>query len=325
MRLTRPRKVPRGGRGAGTLRAVTDLPPAVRDDFSLGVRDDEPPTTAALRRVLDGAAQVVVVEASPDEVDAPDAARTVVSGAGLAELVRLLAIVDGGTGDRCRCPGWPTILVRDASGRDLAQWTLHHQTGLRGVGDSDADLRDGPALTDWLATRGLTGSRETQQLLAEYEAQEEFRRAAWVRAAPPGLTEVAEAASRQEDDAEERLADLAARRYPDPAERITLLLAWAGFPAHAPPVPGGGTPWYELAPERLLLAESAESIFEALASAPPTAAQLDGAADLFTTLVWKKKRPDPPELLRAALIAHVSATGTDGMRSRMRHGYGRAG
>ncbi|WP_191839865.1 hypothetical protein [Catellatospora chokoriensis] len=230
---------------------MTDLSRA-RDDFSLGVPDDAAPTTAALRQVLDGAAQVVVVEASPDEVDAPDAARITVSGEGIAELARLLAVVDGGTGDRCRCPGWPTILVRDALGRDVAQWTLHHQTGLRGVGDGDADLRDGAALADWLAARGLTGSHETQQLLAEYEAQEEHRRVAWVRAAPPGLTEAAEAASRQDDDAEERLADLAARLYPDPAERIALLLAWAGFPAHAPPVPGGGTPWYELAPERLL-------------------------------------------------------------------------
>ncbi|WP_155389445.1 hypothetical protein [Catellatospora paridis] len=303
---------------------MTDFPPAVRADFSLGVRDDEPPTTAALRQVLDGAAQVVVVEASPDEVDAPDAARIELSGEGIAELARLLAVVDGGTGDRCRCPGWPTILVRDASGRDIAQWTLHHQTGLRGVGDGDADLRDGPALSDWLAARGLTGSRETQQLLAEYEAQEEHRRVAWVRAAPPGLTEVAEAASRREDDGEERLAELAVRRYPDPAERIALLLAWAGFPAHAPPVPGGGTPAYELAPEQMLLSEPAESIFEVLAAAP-TAAQLDGAADLFTALSWKKKRPDPPEPLRAVLIAHVSATGTDEMRSRMRHGYGRPG
>lgn len=295
----------------------------LRDDFSLGIPDGEAPTTTALRRVLGDAAQVVIVEAAPDELGDPGAARTVLSGGEIAELARLLAIVDGGTGDRCRCPGWPTVLVRDATGRDIAQWTLHHQTGLRGVGGCDADLRDGPALTDWLADRGLTGSREARQLLAEYEAQEEHRRVEWVRAAPPGLAEAAEAVSQREDDAEERLAELVAARFPDAAERIALLLAWAGFPAHAPPVPGGGTPWYELAPERMLLRESSESIFEVLASAPPTPAQLDGAAQLFTAMEWKR-RPHPPEPLRSALIAHVAATGTDAMKTRMSWGYGRA-
>ncbi|WP_203698311.1 hypothetical protein [Catellatospora coxensis] len=296
-----------------------------RDDFSLGIRDDEPPTTAALRRILGEAAEVVIVEASPYNLDKPDAERITVSGAEIGELAELLAIVDGGTGDRCRCLGSPTILVRDAAGRDIAQWTLHHQTGLRGIGDSDADLRDGPALTDWLAEHGLTGPREIQRMLAEYAAQEEVRRVAWVRAAPPGLTEAAEAASRREDDdAEERLAELTAVRFPDAAERIAVLLAWAGFTPHAPPVPGGGTPWHELAPRRMLLQEPAEAIFEVLAAAPPTPAQLDGAAELFTDLDWKG-RPDPPEPLRSVLIAHVTATGTDPMRTRMGWGYGRAG
>lgn len=293
-----------------------------RDDFSLGIRDDEAPTTAALRRVLSEAAEVVIVATSPQKAHEPDAARISLSGAEIGELAELLTIVDGGTGDRCRCLGSPTILVRDAAGQDIAQWTLHHQTGLRGVGDCDADLRDGPALTDWLAEHGLTRPREIEQMLAEYEAQEEYRRVAWVRAAPPGLTEAAEATSQREDDAEERLAELTAVRFPDAAQRIAVLLAWAGFTPHAPPVPGGGTPWYELAPRRMLLQESVESIFEVLAA--PTPERLDGAADLFTALEWKG-RPDPPEPLRSVLIAHVTATGTEPMKSRMGWGYGRAG
>ncbi|WP_426506373.1 hypothetical protein ACPPVO_50560 [Dactylosporangium sp. McL0621] len=283
---------------------------------------DEAPSTALVERVLAEAAEVLIIEASPYDLDRPGAARTVVSGGGIAELARLLAVVDGGTGDHCRCIGWPTIVVLDATGREYARWTLHHQTGIRGLGSCDAELRDGPGLTDWLAERGLTGSREAQRMLARLAAEDEERRLQWVQAAPPVLAEVADAASRQETGAEERLADLTAREYPDPTERIRMLLAWAGFPPrHTTTM--GGTPWYELAPERMLLAEPTESIFDAVASAPPTPAQLDGAAELFTCFGWTRPlRAEIPDPLRSTLVAHVTATGTDPMKFRMRHGYG---
>lgn len=283
---------------------------------------DEAPSTGLVERVLAEAAEVLIIEASVDELDRPDAARIVVSGKEIAELTRLLAVVDGGTGDHCRCRGWPTILVSDAAGREIARWTLHHQTGIRGLGRCDADLRDGHGLTDWLAERALTGSRKVQQMLARQAAEEEARRVQWVKAAPPALADAAEAASHRGAGAEERLADLMAERYPNPIERIRTLVAWAGFPPHHTTTMGG-TPWYELAPQRILLAESTESIFNALTSAPLTPSQLDGAAELFTSLEWTgSQRADIPESLRSVLIAHVTATGTDPMKFRMRHGYG---
>jgi hypothetical protein len=108
-------------------------------------------------------------------------------------------------------------------------------------------------------------------------------------------------------------------RYPNAIERVRTLVAWAGFPARHT----DGTPCYELTPERMLLAEQTESIFNALTSAPLTPAQLDGAAELFTSLEWSRvRRIDIPETVRSLLIAHVTATGTDPMKFRMRHGYG---
>jgi hypothetical protein len=274
-----------------------------------------------VERVLAEAAEVLIIEGSVDELDRPDAARIVLSGKEIAELTRLLAVVDGGTGDHCRCLGWPTILVSDAAGREIARWTLHHQTGIRGLGGCDADLRDGPGLTDWLAEHGLTRSREVQQMLARQAVEDEARRLQWVKAAPPALAEAAEAASRRETCAEERLADLVARRYPDAIERIRTLVAWAGFPPRHTTT--GGAPWYELAPERMLLTEPTESVFNALTSASLTPSQLDGAAELFTSLEWTgSRRADIPESLRSVLIAHATATGTDPMKFRMRHGYG---
>ncbi|MFC0431463.1 hypothetical protein [Kutzneria buriramensis] len=274
------------------------------------------PTTARLERILARAAEVVIVEAGPDSLDRPEAARLVVSGAEIADLARVLAVVDGGIGDRCRCLGWPTILVNGADGSRIAQWALHHQQNLGGLGSCDAELRDGPALTEWLAERGLTGSREVARLLAEQEAEREARRARWLAAGPKKLLWAADLTSRREFGAEERLVALVARLYPEPVERIRMLLAWAGFP---PRQGDSGRPWHELAPQRMLLAEPVESIFAALAAEPPTAAHLDGAAELFTDLAWKHEIPEP---LRSRLVAHVEASGSKPMKFRMRHGYG---
>lgn len=281
----------------------------------------EPPTTALLERILARAAEIVIIEASADKIGHPGAARIAISGSEIAELTRLLAIVDGGTGGHCRCLGWPTILVRDTGGNDIAQWTLHHRTNIRGLGNCDAELRDGPDLTEWLADHGLTRSREAQRRLARQQAEAEQRRTHWVQAAPPALADAAESASRREDGAEANLTRLIAVQHPETTERIRTLLAWAGFPSRQK----DGTPWYELAPQRLLLAEPADSIFDALASTPPTPAQLDGAADLFTSFEWTTAYgTNIPQPLKTQLISHVESTGTDPMKFRMHHGYGTA-
>ncbi|MEV5986276.1 hypothetical protein AB0L85_14800 [Streptomyces sp. NPDC052051] len=292
--------------------------------------DEGAPTTARVREVLNRAGRVVIAEGSPDEVDSADVARIVVTGAEIAELARLLALVDGGTGDRCRCKGWPTIVVHDVEGGLLACWTLHHQSGLRGVGDCDADLRDGPALTEWLAERGLTRSREVQAMLAAQEAEADRRRLRWLQAAPAGLRDAAmavsdpsrhdpKASSDRLRDAEARLAALVQERCPDGIERIRALLAWAGVPAREST---GGLKWYDLAVQRQLLTEEHDLVLTALATRPPSPAQLDGAAELFSSHEWITAHgKELPEPVSSMVIEHIQAVGTDPMRFRMRHGY----
>ncbi|MEU9253822.1 hypothetical protein AB0D66_18435 [Streptomyces sp. NPDC048270] len=292
--------------------------------------DEGAPTTARLRDVLNRAGRVVIVEGPPGEADSADVARTVVTGAEIADLARVLALVDGGTGDRCRCNGWPTITVHDVQGELIARWTLHHQSGLRGIGDCDADLQDGPALTEWLAQRGLTGSREVQARLAVQEAEEDRRRLRWLQAAPAGLhdaaTEVSnphgsdlEAWSDRLREAKPWLTTLLREGYPDEIERIRVLLAWAGASAREST---GGLKWYDMAVQELLLAEDPALILSALATGSPSPVQLDGAAQLFSSLEWTGAHgKDLPEPLRSLLIGHIQADGTDPMRFRMRHGY----
>jgi hypothetical protein len=288
------------------------------------------PTTARLRDVLDRAGRVVIAESLARKADSADVARIVVTGAEIADLARLLAIVDGGTGDRCRCEGWPTILVHDPAGELIACWTLHDQSGIRGIGDCDADLRDGPALTEWLAQRGLTKSREAQARRAVQRAEEDRRRLRWLQAAPDGLrdaaTEVSQPPGRDMKawsdrlrDASARLGTLARHRYPDWIERIHALLAWAGVPAREPT---GGLKWYDMAVQELLLAEDPYLLLTALTTRPLSPVQLDGATNLFASAEWTGTHGMRlPEPLRSTLIAHVQATGTDPMRFRVRHGY----
>jgi hypothetical protein len=291
---------------------------------------DGRPTTARLRQVLDRAARVVIVEASPAEADSADLPRLTVTGAEIGELARLLAIVDGGTGDTCHCTGWPTITVYGTQEAPIARWTLHHQSGLRGMGDCDADLRDGPALTAWLAERGLTRSRRVQEELARERTEEDRLRMRWVRAAPEGLAQAAadvarppardhEAWSDDLQHADDRLATLARQRYPDSSERIRLLLAWAGVSARRS---SGGLKWYDMAVLRQLLAEHPGLVLTACAVSPLAPAQLDGAAELFSTIEWTRAQSrELPEPLSSLLIEHIRADGTGAMRFRMDHGY----
>ncbi|MFG2994846.1 hypothetical protein ACGFZK_37055 [Streptomyces sp. NPDC048257] len=292
-----------------------------------------PPTTARLRAVLNRAARVVIVEGpvtSHDAAGSADLPRIELTGAEIAGLADVLALVDGGTDNRCRCDGWPTIMVHGSKGDLIACWTLHHQSVLRGAGDGDADLCDGPALTEWLAERGLTGSREVQAELRFQETEAECRRMRWVQAAPAGLGDVAadvarppgddyEAWSDRLQDAEARLDALTRQRHPDAIERIRALLAWAGMPSREST---SGMMWYDAAVQRQLLAEAPDLVLAAMAARPASPGQLDGLAELFGSLEWTRAHGmQLPEPLRSMVRGHIQAGGTEPMRFRMRHGY----
>ncbi|MFJ1754656.1 hypothetical protein [Kitasatospora sp. NPDC088134] len=283
-----------------------------------------------MRQELGRAARVVVVAAVPSGADDPGADRLELTGDGIVELAGLLAVVDGGTGDSCRCPGWPTVLLYGADGGEFARWTLHHGSALGGAGDCDAELLDGAALDAWLAARGLTGPQRVREELAAEQARGELRRRRWLAAAPPELAAAAaEVARESEDDlsawseqqrqARIGLAGLARWHWPDRDERIRALLAWYGLAAREET---GGQRWYDLAIGEQLLAEEPESVLAALTVRPPGPEHLDGAAELFCTLPWTRAQGKGlPEPLRSALLGHVEACGTGPMRTRAAWGY----
>ncbi|MFD8723459.1 HupE/UreJ family protein [Streptomyces sp. NPDC059629] len=97
-------------------------------------------------------------------------------------------------------------------------------------------------------------------------------------------------------------------RSPASGERIRLLLAWAGTSVRAA---GGGLMWYDTAVLGRLLTEDPALLLAACAAPPLSAAQLDGAAELFATLEWTQVRGEQlPEPLRSLLIDHIRTDGT---------------
>nr|WBO75881.1 hypothetical protein SBE_006619 [Streptomyces sp. SBE_14.2] len=67
------------------------------------------PTNTRLREVLSRAARVVIVEGPAHRVDGPGRTRATATDRQIADLGRLLAVVDGGRDNHCLCDGWPTI------------------------------------------------------------------------------------------------------------------------------------------------------------------------------------------------------------------------
>ncbi|MEU7871435.1 hypothetical protein [Dactylosporangium sp. NPDC049140] len=181
--------------------------------------------------------------------------------------------------------------VHDAAGAEVARWTLHHEVNLRGLDGGERELRDGPGLVDWLAERGLPGRLRVREHMARYSAALERRRLGWVACAPPALTRAADAATHSPDRHQERLAIAILRWYPDPAERIRMLLEWARYRAEPDEgadesviVAYSGTYFYESTLHRLLLEEP----WDALVAAPRTPAQRDGLAKLADSHEWMR-------------------------------------
>ncbi|CAM5471349.1 hypothetical protein GCM10010343_37540 [Streptomyces avidinii] len=86
---------------------------------------EDVPTTARVQDVLNRATRVVIVEGAPGEVDSIDLSRLVVTGDEIADLARHLAIVDGGTGDKCRCSGSGRQLHDESADLVLAALAAH--------------------------------------------------------------------------------------------------------------------------------------------------------------------------------------------------------
>ncbi len=240
--------------------------------------------------------------------------------AALRQLRQALA-VERVTGGLCMCLGDLALEFFDPAGQRLALVGLHHAVTIRWSGwDSDAQLRDGDEVLQWLAERGAAGP-----LAREQERQREREAAArareeWFTAAPMTVRHYADAAIRNGGIIPAAWSREVAQRlefaFPDPVKRATTLLVWyasgsglcSGFPA------------YEDLPQEALANLPITAIIEALQSSPDDDRVTAGAVrHLFS---WKSRTAQQQDIaqlpadLRTRLLASARASGNDDKQRR---------
>jgi hypothetical protein len=217
----------------------------------------------------------------------------------MKELLGHVAIVESDEFFHCMCCG-SLIMQLVATEGVVATLTLHHGTSVRwdDAWDSDAWLRDGWGLADWLAQHGVP------QLLVEMKEAEHSRKiaerqfAAWRAAMPPCLTPFYQPSQRPmwrwKRPTAPILAALTAA-YGTAWQAILALCEWHGTLSTRP---WNGLYPFEFLPDALLEAFGTHQVLEALEKAVLTERQFDGVARY---LVWHRiQAADIP--LRVAVV-----------------------
>jgi hypothetical protein len=215
----------------------------------------------------------------------------------IAALRSSLAIIeDPRTFGHCMCLGDNTIECY-ADQALIATIGLHHGQSIRwNAWKHDAQLRDGQALLNWLAERGVTGALENFQ--AEQQHAEEARPAAqrWYDAMPNCLQPYWPKMQGFTVELEPlRQALIAA--YPDRASCASALFEWFG----AGQGPWSGFPMYEQVVELLLMDFPTEALITVLTQQPLTPRQLEGAARYFAGWEFRKRKPGDIQQIPADL------------------------
>jgi hypothetical protein len=228
--------------------------------------------------------------------------------ASIAALRHCLTIIeDPDTFGHCMCLGDHAIECY-ADDTLIATIGLHHGKSIRwDVWRGDAELRDGVALVNWLAERGVTGPleefRTEQQRTAE--AQEAAER--WYDAMPACLHPSWPQMQGFEVDLEP-LRQALMTAYPDRVNCAHALFEWFGSGQG----PWSGFPMYEGVAERLLLDLPTDALITALSQQPLSRRHLEGAARYFAGWEFSTHKPGAiqqlPAALKRRLLTHSSTS-----------------
>lgn len=229
----------------------------------------------------------------------------VVDGAEVAGLLEALAITEL-SGASCMCLGETTFHLMDADGGVLARAGLHHGTSLRWDGwDSDAMLRDGPGLVQWLDAHGMSGPAAEADASQARRAAEERTQREWVEACPQsavplldGLLLISRTGS-QPAGLTDRLEQALSAEFPDRTKRCAALLRWyaAGSGRRS------GHPMHEKVPDDLLRTFPIDEIIEVAASSDDVDVLLGAARHLSG---WKARTPMELATVPSALAARLT-------------------
>jgi len=201
------------------------------------------------------------------------------------ELLSLLEIVESDSFQHCLCIGSLILCFVSPEGI-VATLTVHHGLSIRwdDAWGSDATLKNGRGLAEWLADRGirevLTELEEIEKQTREYPGQ--LARLSASIAMPPCLISFLEPDSgwSLDDGSIERLLSVLLAEYQSEQPVILVLCDWLGeLAARWPPMAR-----LDSVPGRLLMPFAVAQIIAALEWEPLTDRQIEGAATYLTCL-----------------------------------------
>ena len=238
------------------------------------------------------------------------------TGAQLAELRRRLHVVDGGS-FHCMCVGTHVLEFRAQYEKALALIGLHHGISIRwDAWSSDATLRDGRGLAEWLATVGVAGPLAELVEADESRREQELVEKDWLSCLPECLSDLTAdflrcSTSGMNDSA---MAAKAAERlhqlYPDEAERVGLLLHWFG----AGTGKCSGYPVHEGIPGQILETERPPAIIEFLTTRHPTERHFAGGLRFFAGAGWRSADLVPAEIQQSLLDTAIEHGDADNLK-----------
>ncbi|MGY4643677.1 hypothetical protein [Cellulomonas sp. URHB0016] len=233
----------------------------------------------------------------------------------LAQLLTIESVMDG----MCMCAGDATLEFLDGDGRRLAAVGLHHGRRVRWSGWSgDAELKDGSALLQWLASYGVAGPLEDKTRAAVQRDVALAQQEAWKDRVPACVRPLADemvAAGPQDRGVADEVSAQMRVAYPDDVQRCRALLVWfsAGTAANT------GYPTYEDFPGTIVKSMPINVVLAALDGEPEGSPVWAGG--LRHIAGWKSRADHEIRQVRAAvwdrLLELARAAGDADKRQRI--------
>lgn len=222
----------------------------------------------------------------------------------ISALGEAISIADPDYEFICVCGTSPEVVLYH-KGKELATIGVLPEGVIRSsLWHSDAFIQDKEKWFGWFDDRNIRSPRKNYERdIAEEEADRALE-ARWVAAMPEGMRPIWPKVMEQMMSAgipqppnTKPLEEELAKEIPDDSGRIRVLMSWYGSGVG----PWSGYPLYEDVAEQMLLEYSTYQLLKALDGVTLTELETEGAARLFSSWEFHRRRPDDNSMIPARL------------------------
>jgi len=239
----------------------------------------------------------------------------------LEALMAAAQVVEDAPYEYCGCLGSPVIRLY-RKGRLVVEFSNHHGVLMRcSLWKSDAPVKDPEAWLRWFDDRGMTKARQEYQEeeLLKKKSQADWKR--WMDAMPSCVRPLWDALGsgvgvEEYEKYEERVGKALQDAYPNPEDRIRVLLRWYGSGAG----PWSGFPSYESEVEERLLEFPVADLISVGSDASLSTTEIEALARLLSSPRFLRRHPKGlallPEPIKRRLLTHSLASSDEFNRKR---------